>query len=75
MTTFQPNRVASQIINRLEGAGFTVKVPDAAYGASWELVLDQPGARWFGVLYVSRWKGSHGWEPQPAVKISRKERG
>ncbi|WP_431928756.1 hypothetical protein [Nonomuraea jabiensis] len=57
MTAFQPNRVASQIIDHLEEAGFTVKVPGAPDGGSWQLVLDQPGTPWFGVLYVSRWKG------------------
>ncbi|MEU6783472.1 hypothetical protein ABZ912_30115 [Nonomuraea angiospora] len=80
MTAFHPNRVASQIIDRLKEAGFTVKVPDAAHGASWELVLDQPGARWFGVLYVSRWKGralrvSITWHPQDQPHRTRKAEG
>ncbi|MEV6157916.1 hypothetical protein AB0L53_47015 [Nonomuraea sp. NPDC052129] len=80
MTEFQPNQVARQIITRLEQNRFTVKVPDAPHRAVWELVLDKPGARWFGVLYVSERKGralrvSITWHPEDRPHQTRKAEG
>ncbi|WP_113705437.1 hypothetical protein [Nonomuraea lactucae] len=57
MSGFRPNRAAQQIIDKLRLSGFTVKVPDALHGTAWDLTLDKPGIPWFGVLYVSKWKG------------------
>lgn len=76
--TFQPNRVAQQIIRQLEGLAFIVKVPDAPHGASWELKLEN--GRWFGVLYVSRIKGRAlrivlTWQPQDQPAATRRAEG
>ncbi|WP_188186956.1 hypothetical protein [Nonomuraea sp. SYSU D8015] len=79
-TGFQPNRTARQIIAKLEKAGFTVKVPSAPHGSAWELILDKSGTPWFGVLYVSRWKGralraSITWHPPGQAYETRKPEG
>ncbi|MEU6719865.1 hypothetical protein ABZ897_51140 [Nonomuraea sp. NPDC046802] len=77
---WSPNRTSQQIIALLEGAGFTVKVPYAPHGSAWELVLDQPGVRWFGVMWVSKWKGralriSITWHPEDQPHQTRKAEG
>ncbi|MER7366002.1 hypothetical protein [Nonomuraea wenchangensis] len=77
---WSPNRTSQHIIARLQRKGFTVKVPDAPHGSSWELALDKPGERWFGVLWVSKWRGrllriSITWHPEDRPHQTRKAEG
>ncbi|GAA1624302.1 hypothetical protein GCM10009733_021210 [Nonomuraea maheshkhaliensis] len=78
--TWSPNRTSQQIITRLEKEGFAVKVPDAPHGSAWQLVLDKPGERWLGVLWVSKRKGrplraSITWHPEDQPYQTRKAEG
>ncbi|WP_336214705.1 hypothetical protein [Nonomuraea sp. LPB2021202275-12-8] len=77
---WSPNRTSQQIIARLQKTGFEVKVPATPHGSAWELVLDKPGARWFGVIWVSKWKGralraSITWHPEDQPHQTRKAEG
>ncbi|MGR6915345.1 hypothetical protein ACU635_13965 [[Actinomadura] parvosata] len=77
---WSPNRTTQQIIARLEREGFTVKVPNAPYDSFWQLLLDKPGTPWFGMLWVSKWKGrlqraSIVWYPNDQQHQARNAKG